>query len=83
MMLKQLFCLQVYNCTGRVFPRRFVLPLHISSDTATGHNLNTRPSSQATCVKTDKDTVRSGRAGGCQEGGGRRGRRNVSTVQSC
>lgn len=76
MMLKQLLCLQVYNCTGRVFPRRFVLPLHISSDTATGHNLNTRPSSQATCVKTDKDTV------GGRGVSGRRGR-NVSTVQSC
>uniref|UniRef100_H3D2G9 Carotenoid-cleaving dioxygenase, mitochondrial n=1 Tax=Tetraodon nigroviridis TaxID=99883 RepID=H3D2G9_TETNG len=44
---------EVYNSTGRAFPRRFVLPLHVTSQTAAGHNLNTRE----TCVKTDKDTV--------------------------
>lgn len=70
MMLKPLWCLQVYNSTARAFPRRFVLPLHVTSETATGRNLNTRPSSQATCVKTDRDTVR-------------RRRREVSAVQSC
>ncbi|TWW74831.1 Beta,beta-carotene 9',10'-oxygenase [Takifugu flavidus] len=48
---------EVYNATGRAFPRRFVLPLHVTSEMATGQNLNTRASSQATCVKTGKDTV--------------------------
>lgn len=55
--------LQVYNSTGRAFPRRFVLPLHVTSETATGQNLNTRASSQATCVKTGKDTVSRRRLG--------------------
>lgn len=56
--------LQVYNSTGRAFPRRFVLPLHITSETPTGQNLNTRASSQATCVKTSKDTVSRRKTGG-------------------
>ncbi|KAM4620307.1 carotenoid-cleaving dioxygenase, mitochondrial [Polymixia lowei] len=48
---------EVYNTLCRAFPRRFVLPLNVTSDTPTGQNLNTRPSSQATCVKTSKDKV--------------------------
>ncbi|XP_070773100.1 carotenoid-cleaving dioxygenase, mitochondrial-like [Enoplosus armatus] len=48
---------KVYNTMCRVFPRRFVLPLHVTSETTTGQNLNTRPSSQATCVKLSKDKV--------------------------
>lgn len=48
---------QVYNSLCRAYPRRFVLPLHVTDETAMGQNLNTRPSSQATCVKTSKDKV--------------------------
>uniref|UniRef100_A0A3Q3X8D9 Carotenoid-cleaving dioxygenase, mitochondrial n=1 Tax=Mola mola TaxID=94237 RepID=A0A3Q3X8D9_MOLML len=48
---------EVYNATCRAFPRRFVLPLHVTSETPTGQNLNTRVSSQATCVKTRQDKV--------------------------
>uniref|UniRef100_A0A6Q2XES2 Carotenoid-cleaving dioxygenase, mitochondrial n=1 Tax=Esox lucius TaxID=8010 RepID=A0A6Q2XES2_ESOLU len=43
---------QVYNTTSRAFPRRFVLPLNVNDDTPTGVNLNTRPASSATSVKT-------------------------------
>lgn len=49
------FCLQVYDSLCRPYPRRFVLPLHVSDETTTGQNLNTRPSSQATCVKVSRD----------------------------
>ncbi|XP_057676668.1 carotenoid-cleaving dioxygenase, mitochondrial-like [Corythoichthys intestinalis] len=42
---------EVYNTMSRVFPRRFVLPLHVTDDTPIDQNLNTRPSSTATCVK--------------------------------
>ncbi|KAM4545601.1 carotenoid-cleaving dioxygenase, mitochondrial-like [Odontesthes bonariensis] len=48
---------EVYNGTDRTFPRRFVLPLHVSSDTPTGQNLNTRQSSTASCVKLSSDKV--------------------------
>ncbi|XP_078122300.1 carotenoid-cleaving dioxygenase, mitochondrial-like isoform X2 [Sander vitreus] len=48
---------EVYNTMGRVFPRRFVLPLQVTSETATDQNLNMRPSSAATCVKVSKDKV--------------------------
>ncbi|XP_030009829.1 beta,beta-carotene 9',10'-oxygenase-like isoform X1 [Sphaeramia orbicularis] len=48
---------EVYNTLCRVYPRRFVLPLNVTSETPTGQNLNTRPSSTATCVKTSKDKV--------------------------
>ncbi|CAL8267735.1 unnamed protein product [Merluccius merluccius] len=48
---------QVYNTMTRVFPRRFVLPLAVTSDTPTDQNLNTRPDSLATCVKTGPDKV--------------------------
>ncbi|XP_040007461.1 beta,beta-carotene 9',10'-oxygenase-like isoform X1 [Xiphias gladius] len=47
----------VYNTMCRVFPRRFVLPLNVASETPTGQNLNTRLSSTATCVKVSKDKV--------------------------
>ncbi|XP_076606884.1 carotenoid-cleaving dioxygenase, mitochondrial-like [Chaetodon auriga] len=48
---------EVYNTLCRAFPRRFVLPLHVTGDTPIGQNLNTRPSSEATCVKLSKDKV--------------------------
>lgn len=48
---------EVYNTMCRVFPRRFVLPLNVTSETSTGQNLNTRPFSEATCVKSSKDRV--------------------------
>ena len=49
--------LQVYNEMTRVFPRRFVLPLGVTSDTQSNQNLNTRPDSLATCLKTGQDKV--------------------------
>ncbi|XP_068186443.1 carotenoid-cleaving dioxygenase, mitochondrial [Antennarius striatus] len=48
---------EVYNDLSRAFPRRFVLPLHVTSDTPVSQNLNTRPSSKATCVQISKDKV--------------------------
>uniref|UniRef100_A0AAQ4RP95 Carotenoid-cleaving dioxygenase, mitochondrial n=1 Tax=Gasterosteus aculeatus aculeatus TaxID=481459 RepID=A0AAQ4RP95_GASAC len=33
---------EVYNTMGRVFPRRFVLPLNVTGETPTDQNLNTR-----------------------------------------
>ncbi|XP_019719759.1 beta,beta-carotene 9',10'-oxygenase-like isoform X2 [Hippocampus comes] len=48
---------EVYNSTSRAFPRRFVLPLHVTDDTPTDQNLNTRPSSTATCVKKSNTKV--------------------------
>uniref|UniRef100_A0A7N8XF00 Carotenoid-cleaving dioxygenase, mitochondrial n=1 Tax=Mastacembelus armatus TaxID=205130 RepID=A0A7N8XF00_9TELE len=48
---------EVYNTICRTFPRRFVLPLDVTSETPTGQNLNTQPSSKATCVKISKDKV--------------------------
>ncbi|XP_057676671.1 carotenoid-cleaving dioxygenase, mitochondrial-like [Corythoichthys intestinalis] len=48
---------EVYNNTGRGFPRRFVLPLHVTDDTPTDQNLNTRPFSTATCVKENTNRV--------------------------
>ncbi|KAM8898114.1 carotenoid-cleaving dioxygenase, mitochondrial-like [Spinachia spinachia] len=48
---------EVYNTTGRVFPRRFVLPLNVTGGTPTDQNLNTRLSSSATCVKVSNDKV--------------------------
>ncbi|XP_028451334.1 beta,beta-carotene 9',10'-oxygenase isoform X1 [Perca flavescens] len=48
---------EVYNTMCRVFPRRFVLPLQVTSETPTDQNLNVRPSSAATCVKISKDKV--------------------------
>uniref|UniRef100_A0AAQ5Y2K8 Carotenoid-cleaving dioxygenase, mitochondrial n=1 Tax=Amphiprion ocellaris TaxID=80972 RepID=A0AAQ5Y2K8_AMPOC len=48
---------EVYNTLCRAYPRRFVLPLNVTSETPTGQNLNTRPSSGASCVKVSKDKV--------------------------
>ncbi|XP_056141019.1 carotenoid-cleaving dioxygenase, mitochondrial-like [Lampris incognitus] len=48
---------EVYNTMCRVFPRRFVLPLDVTHDTPTDTDLNTRPSSQATCVKIGTNKV--------------------------
>lgn len=49
------FCSQVYDSLCRPYPRRFVLPLRLSDETPLEQNLNTRPSSQATCVKVGRD----------------------------
>lgn len=49
--------LQVYNSLCMAFPRRFVLPLNVTDETPTGQNLNTRPFSTATCVKTGRNQV--------------------------
>ncbi|XP_067348019.1 carotenoid-cleaving dioxygenase, mitochondrial isoform X2 [Channa argus] len=48
---------EMYNTLCRVFPRRFVLPINVTSETPTGQNLNTRSSSKATCVKMSKFKV--------------------------
>uniref|UniRef100_A0A7N6B6D6 Carotenoid-cleaving dioxygenase, mitochondrial n=1 Tax=Anabas testudineus TaxID=64144 RepID=A0A7N6B6D6_ANATE len=48
---------EMYDTIGRTFPRRFVLPLDVTNETPTGQNLNTRPSSKATCVKMSKYKV--------------------------
>ncbi|RVE63738.1 hypothetical protein OJAV_G00139170 [Oryzias javanicus] len=48
---------EVYNTTERSFPRRFVLPLNLTSETPNNQNLNTRPSSTASCIKISQDTV--------------------------
>ncbi|NXK87163.1 BCDO2 oxygenase, partial [Formicarius rufipectus] len=42
---------QVYASVPRAFPRRFVLPLHVDSDTAVGKNLNPLPYTVARAVK--------------------------------
>uniref|UniRef100_A0AAX7W8D3 Carotenoid-cleaving dioxygenase, mitochondrial n=1 Tax=Astatotilapia calliptera TaxID=8154 RepID=A0AAX7W8D3_ASTCA len=48
---------EVYNTLCRVFPRRFVLPLHVTNETPKDQNLNTRPCSNASCVKIGDDKV--------------------------
>ncbi|XP_078480617.1 LOW QUALITY PROTEIN: carotenoid-cleaving dioxygenase, mitochondrial-like [Lampetra planeri] len=48
---------EVYNTLCMAFPRRFVLPLNVTDETPTGQNLNTRPFSIATCVKTSRNQV--------------------------
>ncbi|XP_051965520.1 carotenoid-cleaving dioxygenase, mitochondrial-like isoform X1 [Xyrauchen texanus] len=48
---------EVYNTLCRTFPRRFVLPVNVDSDTPCGQNLNTRLNSTATAIKTDKNKV--------------------------
>ncbi|KAL2094961.1 hypothetical protein ACEWY4_009680 [Coilia grayii] len=48
---------EVYNKMCRVFPRRFVLPLNITSETPMDQNLNTRPNSTATATKVTNDKV--------------------------
>ncbi|NXE70194.1 BCDO2 oxygenase, partial [Calcarius ornatus] len=42
---------QVYASVPRAFPRRFVLPLRVDSDTPVGKNLNPLPYTQARAVK--------------------------------
>ncbi|XP_075994329.1 carotenoid-cleaving dioxygenase, mitochondrial-like [Genypterus blacodes] len=42
---------EVYNTMCRVFPRRFVLPLHVDENTPFGQNLNTLPNSSASAVR--------------------------------
>lgn len=66
--------LQVYNTMCRVFPRRFVLPLNVDSDTAYNQNLNVRYSSTATAIRTGPNKV----SGGEGEGG-ENGRQQAST----
>lgn len=41
---------EMYNIMSRPLPRRFVLPLNITSETPLEQNLNTRPDSTATAV---------------------------------
>ncbi|XP_076147321.1 beta-carotene oxygenase 2b [Alosa pseudoharengus] len=48
---------EVYNTMCRVFPRRFVLPLSVNNETPCGENLNRRPDSPATAIKTAKNRV--------------------------
>uniref|UniRef100_H3C2K9 Beta-carotene oxygenase 2b n=1 Tax=Tetraodon nigroviridis TaxID=99883 RepID=H3C2K9_TETNG len=48
---------EVYNTLCRVFPRRFVLPLHVDGATAYNQNLNARHSSTATAVRTGRNKV--------------------------
>uniref|UniRef100_A0A671SB04 Carotenoid-cleaving dioxygenase, mitochondrial n=1 Tax=Sinocyclocheilus anshuiensis TaxID=1608454 RepID=A0A671SB04_9TELE len=48
---------QMYNTMSRPLPRRFVLPLNISSETPLEQNLNTRPDSTATAVCRTKNQV--------------------------
>lgn len=42
---------QVYNSVGRSFPRRFVLPLHVSLNDPEGENLSPLSYSSASAVK--------------------------------
>lgn len=48
---------EMYNTMSRPLPRRFVLPLHISSETPLEQNLNTRLDSTATAVCRTKTQV--------------------------
>uniref|UniRef100_A0A8C1H1T5 Carotenoid-cleaving dioxygenase, mitochondrial n=1 Tax=Cyprinus carpio TaxID=7962 RepID=A0A8C1H1T5_CYPCA len=48
---------EMYNTMSRPFPRRFVLPLNITSETLLEQNLNTRPDSTATAVCRTKNQV--------------------------
>ncbi|XP_060719086.1 carotenoid-cleaving dioxygenase, mitochondrial-like isoform X2 [Tachysurus vachellii] len=48
---------EVYNSIDRYFPRRFVLPLCITSDIPLNQNLNTRHNSSASAVCLSKDKV--------------------------
>uniref|UniRef100_A0A1A8NCQ8 Carotenoid-cleaving dioxygenase, mitochondrial n=1 Tax=Nothobranchius pienaari TaxID=704102 RepID=A0A1A8NCQ8_9TELE len=48
---------ELYNSIEKAFPRRFVLPLNVTSETPMGQNLNTRASSEATCVKISPEKV--------------------------
>lgn len=52
-----LFFCQMYNTMCRPLPRRFVLPLNITSETPLEQNLNTRPDSTATAVCRTKNQV--------------------------
>ncbi|KAG7282268.1 hypothetical protein CRUP_033795 [Coryphaenoides rupestris] len=42
---------EVYNTMCRVFPRRFVLPLHVGTEMLCGTNLNSQTDSTATAIK--------------------------------
>jgi len=48
---------EVYNTMARNFPRRFVIPLNVGSETHHGVNLNTRPDSSATAIKISNNKV--------------------------
>ncbi|XP_061154472.1 carotenoid-cleaving dioxygenase, mitochondrial-like isoform X2 [Syngnathus typhle] len=48
---------EAYKSSSRAFPRRFVLPLHVTDDTPIDQNLNTRPFSAATCVKKSNTRI--------------------------
>lgn len=48
---------EVYNTMCRVFPRRFVLPLHVGTETPCGINLNSQTDSTATAIKVSNKKV--------------------------
>ncbi|XP_068936479.1 carotenoid-cleaving dioxygenase, mitochondrial isoform X4 [Petaurus breviceps papuanus] len=48
---------QVYNSVTKAFPRRFVLPLDISTKASVGQNLNSLTYSSATAVKQADGTI--------------------------
>lgn len=48
---------QVYNTLCRVFPRRFVLPLNIDSQTPFNQNLIHLPNVTATCLRISTNKV--------------------------
>ena len=49
---------QVYNTMCRVFPRRFVLPLSVVTETPCGIDLNEQSDSTATAIKISNNKVR-------------------------
>ncbi|CAL8336091.1 unnamed protein product [Boreogadus saida] len=48
---------EVYNTMCRVFPRRFVLPLNVGTETPCGTNLNKQTDSPATAIKISNNKV--------------------------
>ncbi|CAL8359875.1 unnamed protein product [Merluccius merluccius] len=48
---------EVYNTMCRVFPRRFILPLHIGTETPCGTNLNSQMDSTSTAIKISNKKV--------------------------
>ncbi|XP_043936992.1 beta,beta-carotene 9',10'-oxygenase isoform X5 [Protopterus annectens] len=48
---------QVYDSVPKLFPRRFVLPLHISSESPNDKNLNTLSYSPATAIRKEDGTL--------------------------
>ncbi|XP_043936989.1 beta,beta-carotene 9',10'-oxygenase isoform X2 [Protopterus annectens] len=48
---------EVYDSVPKLFPRRFVLPLHISSESPNDKNLNTLSYSPATAIRKEDGTL--------------------------